>query len=121
MALWDLRGKAAGWPLYRLLGGAARPIPAYAGGVSLGWQEPASLVEEARALAEAGFRAVNDNGGYFEADVSRQNLFRDSLTSRPYEVGGDGCVRPLAAPGIGVEVDEAFLAKHPVIEGPSYV
>ena len=40
MALWDLRGKAAGWPLYRLLGGGARSIPAYAGGVSLGWQDP---------------------------------------------------------------------------------
>jgi L-alanine-DL-glutamate epimerase-like enolase superfamily enzyme len=58
LALWDLRGKAVGWPLYRLLGGAARPIPAYAGGVSLGWQEPAALVEEVRALLEAGFRAV---------------------------------------------------------------
>jgi hypothetical protein len=23
--------------------------------------------------------------------------------------------------GIGVEVDEEFLVKHPVIEGPSYV
>ena len=48
MALWDIRGKATGWPLYRLLGGSSRPIPAYAGGVSLGWQEPAALVDEAR-------------------------------------------------------------------------
>ena len=25
------------------------------------------------------------------------------------------------APGIGLEVDEQFLAAHPVIEGPAYV
>ena len=44
MALWDIRGKSVGWPLYRLLGGVARPIPAYAGGVSLGvWQAVPSL------------------------------------------------------------------------------
>ncbi len=33
--------------------------------------------------------------------------------------GKDGCVRPLEKPGVGVEVDEEFLVKHPV--GPSYV
>lgn len=36
-------------------------------------------------------------------------------------VGVDGCVRPLEGSGLGVEVDEAFLAAHAVIEGPSYV
>ncbi|HEV8640527.1 MAG TPA: mandelate racemase/muconate lactonizing enzyme family protein [Methylomirabilota bacterium] len=272
MALWDIRGQATGWPLYRLLGGAARAIPAYAGGVSLGWQEPEALVEEARGLVAAGYRAVKlrvgdspardlarvaavrkafgdeltilvdantgyrladarqvmpgleaqgvgwleepfpahdhrsyamaatfgrvplaagenhytrfeftrviedrvisilqpdlsktggltealriaalasawklsinphtsmtglnmaasihflaaiDNGGYFEGDVSKGNLFRDELVSpAPYQIGPDGCVRPLEAPGIGLEVDEAFLAAHPVIEGPGYI
>jgi D-galactarolactone cycloisomerase len=271
MALWDIRGKAVGWPLYRLLGGVSRPIPAYAGGVSLGYQEPAALVEEARALVQTGYRALKlrigdspardlarvaavrkafgdelvlltdantgysvedarkampgldalgvgwleepfpahdyrsyqmarsfgrvplaagenhytrfeftrlvedgaitvlqpdlsktggpteglriaalagawklpihphtsmtglnmaatihflaaiDNGGYFEADVSTGNLFRDALVSRPYEVDRDGCVRPLEKPGLGLDLDEEFLAGHPVIEGPSYV
>ncbi len=37
MALWDIRGKALNLPLYRLLGGSKNPIPAYAGGISLGW------------------------------------------------------------------------------------
>ena len=32
-----------------------------------------------------------------------------------------GNVWPLDAPGIGVEVDESFLATHPAIEGPGYV
>lgn len=271
MALWDIRGKATGWPLYRLLGGAARPIAAYAGGVSLGYQAPFDLVEEARVHVEAGYKAVKlrvgdsperdlarivavreafgddltilvdantgysvadvrtvmpaldeynvgwleepfpahdhrsyataasygavplaagenhytrfefarviedgviqilqpdlsktggiteglriaalastwklsinphssmtglnmaasihflaaiDNAGYFEADVSKNNLFRDELVSTPYVLGADGCVLPLEQPGIGVEVDEEFLLKHPVIEGPGYV
>jgi len=71
--------------------------------------------------ASIHFLAAIENAGYFEADVSKGNLFRDNLTSTPYVLGKDGCVRPLEKPGIGVEVDEDFLAKHPVIEGPSYV
>jgi L-alanine-DL-glutamate epimerase-like enolase superfamily enzyme len=271
MALWDIRAKAAGWPLYRLLGGAAKPVPAYAGGVALGYQPPDELVAEARAHVEAGYRAVKlrigdtvrndiarmeavrrafgeeldiladantayrledarrvmpamdalnmgwleepfpphdrrayaqargygrtplaagenhftrfefapllddgainvwqpdlskcggitealriaaiasahkipvhphssmtginqaasihflcaiDNAGYFEADVSRGNLFRDALVGTPWRIGADGCVRPGEAPGIGIEVDEDWLAAHPAIEGPGYV
>jgi L-alanine-DL-glutamate epimerase-like enolase superfamily enzyme len=55
MALWDIRGKAVGWPLYKLLGGSARPIPAYAGGVSLGYQDPTKLVDEAMPHRDAGY------------------------------------------------------------------
>lgn len=271
LALWDIRGKAAGWPLYKLLGGSARPIPAYAGGISLGFQAPEALVDEARSLRAQGYRTLKlrvgdsperdiqrieavrhalgdavaimvdantgytvadvrkvmpaleangvlwleepfsphdyrsyqeaqrlgrvplaagenhftrfefnrliedgsitilqpdlsktggiteaqriaalassyklpvnphtsasglnmaasihllaaiDNGGYFEADVARENLFRDQLTSRPDLLDENGCVRPSDAPGLGVEVDEAFLRAHPVIDGPAYV
>ena len=270
-ALWDIRGKALGVPLYKLLGGASKPIPAYAGGVSLGYQEPRALVAEAQPLVAAGYKAIKlrvgdtpardlarvaavrealgdeiailvdantgytvadarkampgleeyevgwleepfpahdyasyrlaatfssvplaagenhytrfefnrviedgsitilqpdlsktggiteglriahlasawklpvnphtsmtglnmaatihflaaiDNGGYFEGDVSKNNLFRDELVDKPYEVGSDGCVRPLERPGLGLEVNEKFLAAHPVIEGPAYV
>jgi len=47
LALWDIRGKAVGWPVYKLLGGAARDVPAYAGGISLGYQPPKELVASA--------------------------------------------------------------------------
>jgi L-alanine-DL-glutamate epimerase-like enolase superfamily enzyme len=67
------------------------------------------------------FLTAIDNGGYFEGDVSKGNRFRDELVSRPYELGPDGCVRPLDGAGLGLEVDEDFLRRHPVIEGPSYV
>src|SRR5205814_7812565 len=36
------------------------------------------------------FVCAIDNGGYFEGDVSKGNLFRDELVSKPYEVGKDG-------------------------------
>jgi D-galactarolactone cycloisomerase len=271
MALWDIRGKAMKLPLYKLLGGRSKPIPAYAGGVSLGYQDPLLLAEEARPHIEAGYKAVKlrigdsvardiariamirktfgdelviltdantgytvadaraampalddldvgwleepfpahdylsyreatrlgrtplaagenhytrfefnrviedgaitilqpdlsktggmtealriaalasswklpihphtsmtglnmaatihflaaiENGGYFEADVSKDNLFRDSLVSAPYKVDVDGNVLPLEGHGIGVELDESFLQAHPVIEGPAYV
>jgi L-alanine-DL-glutamate epimerase-like enolase superfamily enzyme len=271
MALWDIRGKATGWPLYKLLGGSSKPIHAYAGGISLGFQDPAALVEEAKQHLSEGYKALKlrlgdnpkddiarvaairkafgddlvilsdantgysvadaravmpaldannvawleepfpahdyrsyaeaknfgrvplaagenhytrfefsrvleekaitilqpdlsktggvtefmkiaamasayklpvhphssmtglnfacsihvlaslDHPGYFEGDVSKNNLFRDVMVSTPYKVDSNGCVRPLDGPGLGLEVDEDFLIKHPVIEGPSYV
>lgn len=271
MALWDAKGKALNLPLYKLLGGAARPVPAYAGGVALGYQPPAQLIDEAGPHIEAGYRALKlrvgdtvkddiarmeavrdafgkemailtdanigysidqvrqvmpemdrlnigwleepfpahdhhcyaqargygatplaagenhftryeftrvledgvitiwqpdlskcggitealriagmasafkipihphssmtgvnqaasihflaaiENGGYFEADISVANRFRDELGSTPWTIGADGHVRPNEAPGIGVEVDERFLEAFPAIEGPGYV
>jgi L-alanine-DL-glutamate epimerase-like enolase superfamily enzyme len=67
------------------------------------------------------FLAAIENGGYFEADISKNNLFRDSLVPTPFRIDRDGNVMPLEKPGLGVEVDEKFLAAHPVIEGPAYV
>ena len=76
-ALWDIRGKAVGWPLYKLLGGAAKAIPAYAGGISLGFQEPAALVEEAQALIDQGYRAVKLRfGDSVKRDVKRLEAIR---------------------------------------------
>lgn len=80
MALWDIRGKITGWPLYRLLGGARRPVPAYAGGIALGYQEPASLVEEARGYVETGYRAVKLRvGDTPRRDLSRVHAVRKAL------------------------------------------
>ena len=55
-ALWDLFGKKLGVPVYSLLGGAADRLPVYA---SLGeLRAPAQRAQDARALVDAGFRAV---------------------------------------------------------------
>lgn len=58
MALWDIRGKAAGMPLYELLGGTRRRLPAYAGGIALGYQPKESLAEEAQGYIERGYKAL---------------------------------------------------------------
>jgi L-alanine-DL-glutamate epimerase-like enolase superfamily enzyme len=271
MALWDIRGKALGLPLYKLLGGSRKAIPAYAGGVSLGYQDPEKLIDEARKSLDQGYKAIKlrvgdsvqrdirrmravrkafgdeltiltdanigyelddvrrvmpamdelgigwleepfpaqdyrsyreakgcgrtplaagenhytryefnrviedgaitllqpdlsksggiteclriaamgsawklpvhphssmtglnhaasihflaaiDNGGYFEGDVSKANKFRDELVSNPGAIDQDGNVWPLDKPGLGLEVDEEFLRKHPAIEGPGYI
>jgi L-alanine-DL-glutamate epimerase-like enolase superfamily enzyme len=58
MALWDIRAKAVGLPLYKLLGGSKRRIPAYAGGIALGFQPKESLAEEAQEYVARGYRAI---------------------------------------------------------------
>ncbi|PMR77890.1 mandelate racemase/muconate lactonizing enzyme family protein [Billgrantia endophytica] len=271
MALWDLRGKAAGLPLYRLLGGGQVSVKAYAGGIALGYQTPESLASESLGMIEKGYRAIKlrigdtaandrarieavreavgeeidiltdananadfdhvrrlmpcldemrvgwleepfsphdqdlyaraarlghtplaagenhytrfefrdailagsirilqpdlskvggiteglrvaalgsawklginphtsatglnmaasihflasiDNPGYFEADTAKINPFRDELCSSPIVLRPDGTVHPPEGPGLGVEVDESFIIKNPLIDGPGYV
>lgn len=77
IALWDIRGKAAGWPIYKLIGGASRAIPAYAGGIALGYQPAEDLVREASGFVAKGFGAVKLRiGDTPEADIARVRAVR---------------------------------------------
>ncbi|MCX6621291.1 MAG: mandelate racemase/muconate lactonizing enzyme family protein [Acidobacteria bacterium] len=56
-ALWDIRGKAAGRPVFQLLGGVRDRVPAYAS--ALLWKDdPAKLADEAARHVAWGFRAM---------------------------------------------------------------
>ena len=79
-ALWDIRGKAVGWPLYRLLGGASRPITAYAGGVALGYQNPESLTDSVQELVQTGYRVVKLRvGDTVSRDLERVEAVRSNI------------------------------------------
>jgi len=84
IALWDLKGKIMGQPLYRLLGGAPKRIRAYAGGLSLGFKPPDVLEGEVRKLVDAGYTAIKLRvGDHPRRDAERvghiRNVFGDTL------------------------------------------
>lgn len=54
--LWDIVGKAAGLPIYRLWGAATDRVPAYASTGEL--RGPGRRADDVRRLMEEGFRAV---------------------------------------------------------------
>lgn len=81
MALWDLRGKALGRPIHRLLGGCRSLVPTYAsGGLWLGASID-ELVAEAKSFREAGFRAMKMRLGKkrLEEDVERVKAVRAAI------------------------------------------
>jgi len=56
IALWDLRGKSQGKPIWQLLGGTRPTCAAYASGLL--WNEPEKLAEEAQRHLANGFRRM---------------------------------------------------------------
>ncbi len=57
MALWDLKAKRAGEPLWRLLGGYDNRVPCYAGGIDL-MLSPDELIDQTDGNLERGFKAI---------------------------------------------------------------
>ncbi len=81
MALWDILGKAAGWPVYRLLGGAVRDEVDYFGFVQGDTTE--ELVEDARDLAQAGYGVIYLKVGRGEeADLRNTAAVRAAIGGR---------------------------------------
>lgn len=59
-ALWDIKGKAHGMPVYQMLGGSVRErIQVYSW---IGGDRPSEVAKEAQDRKAAGFRAIKMNG-----------------------------------------------------------
>lgn len=78
MALWDLKAKKAGLPLWRLLGGFDARVPCYAGGIDLDLG-PEELIEQTEANFAKGHRAIKMKVGRdrLSEDVEKIAAMRD--------------------------------------------
>ncbi|MBC2666735.1 mandelate racemase/muconate lactonizing enzyme family protein [Novosphingobium flavum] len=92
IALWDLKGKITGLPIYKLLGGGRTAVPVYASG---GWTSYSDdeLVAEMQAMVARGYNTVKFKVGY---DGGR-NLRRDAERVRK--------VREAVGPDVTLMVD----------------
>ncbi|MGW5699054.1 galactonate dehydratase [Streptomyces asiaticus] len=128
-ALWDIKGKHYGVPVYQLLGGPVRErIRAYAW---IGGDEPEEIRDALTAQIEAGFTAVKMNGcgrmtpvatrAEIRAAVRRAETAREALgDDRDFGLDFHGRVSPanarrllpLLAEAAPLFVEEPVLSEH---------
>jgi len=79
IALWDIKGKALGAPVYELLGGAFRdPVPCYSSSVY--WDTPDGAARQAQAFVDQGFRAFKVKVGLeLENDLASLHAIREAV------------------------------------------
>jgi L-alanine-DL-glutamate epimerase-like enolase superfamily enzyme len=104
MALWDLKAKAAGEPLWRLLGARQGVVPAYASGLDIALDDN-ELAALQRTFADRGFTGVKLKGGLdIEVDRRRFGIVRDVYSE----------VMPGLSPALMLDANETWSRKQAV-------
>ena len=104
IALWDLRGKMLGQPLWKMAGGAAKTAKAYCGGIDLNFPLP-KLLDSVRGYLDRGFNGVKIKIGQpdLRDDIERIEAIRKLI-------GPD--VAFMVDANYSMEVDQAIEASH---------
>jgi len=80
-ALWDIKGKAKGVPVYRLIGGLRNRIPAYASGRLFRSRPFEELAPAAIRVVQMGFRMIKMNAGAHNIpeEIRRVKAVREAI------------------------------------------
>lgn len=81
IAVWDVRARRAGLPLYQLLGGRGDAVPIYGSGRATHAMSTEELVEGAQAYLAEGYRAIKLRAGLHDptTDVRRTAAVREAV------------------------------------------
>ncbi|MDD9923906.1 MAG: mandelate racemase [Boseongicola sp.] len=92
IALWDLTGKAANLPLYRLLGGRqAKDMPLYHSITCVAPDDMAKMAREAQATGIKQFQVKLGADANNEADIARLRKVREAVGDGPLVYGDWNC------------------------------
>src|SRR5919202_4462559 len=74
LALWDLKGKVAGLPLYKLLGGARESAPAYGSDSGWLWMSTEEVIEASRPYLDQGMMGFKVKIGHDDPEADARRL-----------------------------------------------
>jgi L-alanine-DL-glutamate epimerase-like enolase superfamily enzyme len=82
LALWDIAGKVAGLPVWRMLGGASGRVPLYASSGTL--RSPERLADQAQRFLDEGFAAMKlrFHRGDWREDIKALEVLRKRIGDR---------------------------------------